>query len=329
MPITLEPHPNEESWRFNWRKQIAAELEVGHWQPRTAGAGIATNGLNIGEANSSAPALYCPRYELSQFKRHHGLFTPGEPVYVTEKIHGTSARYVYHEGQMYCGSHNGWKLEFADYSHITMAYLVDAITKQRASREARLVAMGGDLTSWRDKVIPVNEKAALILSRVKDQQGKKNLWWRMLEYCGIERWCMDHPGHILFGEVFGLGIQKGYAYGATETKPLQFAAFDIMVAGKFMDANDFLHTIYSNACYDMPAVPCLSYNSPYSFDDIITLSDGDSTWPNTAHNRDGCVVRPMQDRCTGYGRRLVLKCVGATYSTQQQKDEPEESEVAA
>lgn len=50
-----------------------------------------------------------PVYDVESFRKYHHLFTPGEEVYVSEKIHGTNARFVYWDGQLHCGSHKTWK----------------------------------------------------------------------------------------------------------------------------------------------------------------------------------------------------------------------------
>lgn len=50
-----------------------------------------------------------PIYDVDAYKKHTRAFQPGEPVVVTEKIHGSNARYVFLDGKMYAGSHNFWK----------------------------------------------------------------------------------------------------------------------------------------------------------------------------------------------------------------------------
>jgi len=52
---------------------------------------------------------YPPVYDMESFRKYHNLFQMGEEVVVTEKIHGTNARFVYWEDAMHCGSHKGWK----------------------------------------------------------------------------------------------------------------------------------------------------------------------------------------------------------------------------
>lgn len=49
-----------------------------------------------------------PKYDLENLKKYTSVFQPGERVYVTEKLHGTNARYVFHDGRMYVGSRTQW-----------------------------------------------------------------------------------------------------------------------------------------------------------------------------------------------------------------------------
>jgi RNA ligase (TIGR02306 family) len=63
--------------------------------------------------NCSAPKTISspPVYDVESFRKYHYLFEPGEEVYVSEKIHGTNARFVYWDGQLHCGSHKTWKTQ--------------------------------------------------------------------------------------------------------------------------------------------------------------------------------------------------------------------------
>lgn len=50
-----------------------------------------------------------PTYDVESFKNHAGDFAPGELVLVTEKVHGSNARFVFLDGVMYAGSKTQWK----------------------------------------------------------------------------------------------------------------------------------------------------------------------------------------------------------------------------
>lgn len=61
--------------------------------------------------NTNPPKIFAPDYDILNFRKYSKLFLPDEEVIVTEKIHGTSSRYVCHNDVMYCGSHHNWKKE--------------------------------------------------------------------------------------------------------------------------------------------------------------------------------------------------------------------------
>jgi RNA ligase (TIGR02306 family) len=62
-----------------------------------------------GEAETPPPNAP-PRYDLDSWHRYQRLvFTLGERVHVTEKIHGANARYCWRDDRPYCGSSREWK----------------------------------------------------------------------------------------------------------------------------------------------------------------------------------------------------------------------------
>jgi hypothetical protein len=53
-----------------------------------------------------------PEYDVNALKNaKRGAFYPGERVIVTEKIHGSNARYAFIDGKFYVGSHAQWKMD--------------------------------------------------------------------------------------------------------------------------------------------------------------------------------------------------------------------------
>jgi RNA ligase (TIGR02306 family) len=50
-----------------------------------------------------------PIYDVEALKNHNTAFTPDDIVIVTEKVHGSNARFVFLDGVMYAGSRTQWK----------------------------------------------------------------------------------------------------------------------------------------------------------------------------------------------------------------------------
>jgi RNA ligase len=67
------------------------------------GIGAVTDGVadNIG--------LGIPTYDVDAYKARPADFVEGEPVRISEKIHGSNARFIFLDGVMYAGSRNLWK----------------------------------------------------------------------------------------------------------------------------------------------------------------------------------------------------------------------------
>lgn len=82
---------------------VAEHFGVTHYEPPLP--------MSTGGEAESPPPGYRPAFDVDSLRRYAHVFEPGEPVVVTEKIHGASARFAYHEGRMYCGSKTEWKRE--------------------------------------------------------------------------------------------------------------------------------------------------------------------------------------------------------------------------
>lgn len=63
-----------------------------------------------GAEATTPPKVYSPCYDVESFQRHAlELFTPGEPVFATEKVHGENGRWVYDGQTFHAGSRTEWK----------------------------------------------------------------------------------------------------------------------------------------------------------------------------------------------------------------------------
>lgn len=86
-------------------------LGIERYEPPPPGAhGGGFKGPPIGLAESVPEWLQAlPKYDLENLKKYHTVFEREEPVYVTEKLHGTNARYCFDGDRMYCGSRTQWR----------------------------------------------------------------------------------------------------------------------------------------------------------------------------------------------------------------------------
>ncbi|MGH2515285.1 MAG: RNA ligase (ATP) [Ktedonobacterales bacterium] len=74
---------------------VAAELGITKWEPE----------IPLGMKGNPAPApLWWQSYDVEAYNRYPRLLTEGEPVYVTEKVHGTCGLFGASEGEQFVSS---------------------------------------------------------------------------------------------------------------------------------------------------------------------------------------------------------------------------------
>ncbi len=246
-------------------KKLRGVVSMGLLIPAPAGANIGDDlaefyrieryepavGTTMNDDCIGAPSgLYCPKYDIDSYHRYLDLFEDGEPVYISEKIHGANSRYTYVDGQFYCGSRTQWK-----------------------------------------------------------KYNEKNLWWELFNRNpGIQRFCLDHPRYILYGEAYGQVQNLKYDLAHN-----QFAAFDVQQPdGTFWGVDRFLDglEVYGYK-HDLRLAPQIAYNLPLDKSTVLQYAEGKSLI--ASHVREGCVIKPMEERQTDEIGRLVLKIVGNGY----------------
>ena len=65
--------------------------------------------LTMGGDNEPAPEGIYPVYDIESYNRWPLIFNPEEEVWTSEKLHGSSSRWVWQEDRMRVGSHRNWK----------------------------------------------------------------------------------------------------------------------------------------------------------------------------------------------------------------------------
>lgn len=70
---------------------------------------------SLGGDNERPPEAlaWIPKYDLENWRRHNHLIVSGEPVSISEKLHGCCGTYSWREGRMWCKSRTGWKKQDA------------------------------------------------------------------------------------------------------------------------------------------------------------------------------------------------------------------------
>lgn len=215
--------------------------------------------------------LFSKYTDIEHLKNHMGTILDGDPVYITEKLHGTSARYGI--------------LPF------TPACFWDRV-KRFFGFAPRFQFVYG--------------------SRNKQLQGrspKKNFYKEGLYFKAAQKYNLEmklHPGEIVYGEIVGEGIQKGYSYGY-RGDDRGFFAYDVKVDGQYLSPAQF-----EEFCFDrsIPTVPVL-YNGPFSLAGVEQFVHGPSTLIGQPI-KEGIIIKPHLDRVSYFGR-VVLKWVSPDF----------------
>lgn len=281
-------------------KDVAEQFGVTHYEPPLPGESKERGGLVMGGDTAPPPSCYTQKYDLDAFRKYaHKVFDEGEPVFVTEKIHGSQGRYTFSKGEMYCGSKNEWKKEFTDYSHITVEHLIER--------------SNGEMTE---------EKAKEVIERLNSRGKKQNMWWQALDATpNLRKLCEENPDVVVYGEVYGAVQDLTYGFSRGE---VAFRAFDIMVDGKYLKPLDAVNMA---AKYGVDWVPIFNKGYldkenqrlgsiegiPFDFDALCEMAEGKTTMPGANHVREGVVVCPMEERRHDTIGRVKLKIVGAGY----------------
>jgi RNA ligase (TIGR02306 family) len=171
-------------------------------------------------------------YKFPNLKNVSGMFIIGDIVEITRKIHGTNARYgivkkrklsIWDKVKRFFGD------EWVDYEFVYGSHNVEKGSDSQGFY---------DTDVWRE---------------VADKYQIKDKLWHLAKVLGSVQ--DIGSGIIIYGEVYGPGIQKNYDYGLKE---LEFAMFDISINGEYQRA-ETAKTYADSPQLNLPYVPVLHY----------------------------------------------------------------------
>lgn len=206
--------------------------------------------LSAGDAAPAHP-LFATYTEIENLRNFPDVLLPGEPVIVTEKIHGTNCRVGVVDGERMAGSKG-------------------------------------------------------VRRRKPEQYSASTYWfpWSVDAVAGLlDRLAAEHTQVILFGEVYGPGVQALH-YGR---KDLGFRAFDLLVDGRYLYSADFQRLCDEHGVETVPVFA----EVPYSLEAVKALSAGRAFAGD--HIREGVVVKPVAERTDPKTGRVILKYISDEY----------------
>ena len=152
-------------------------------------------------------------YKFPNQKNVPDMFNEEDVVQITRKIHGTNARYgivkktklsLWDKVKKFFRVADKW----IDYEFVVGSHNVEK---------------GSDSQGFYD---------TNVWYEVEDKYFIKEKLWKLVKKCNPEE---IGSGLVLYGEIYGHGIQKGYDYGLRD---IQFMVFDVMENGKYLSTLD-------------------------------------------------------------------------------------------
>jgi len=211
---------------------------------------------------------------IENWKWYPTLFDSTEEVVVTEKIHGTNFRCGYIP---YCA--NTWWKKVLKFLHLTPQYEF---------------VYGSHNVQLQNKL------------RYKGYYSN-NVYLKIAKQYNLESVLKNFPGFVVYGEIYGDRIQKGYNYGCG-TGEHKLVVFDVMHDGSYLDFPVF--SVFCNL-RRLPMAPVV-YHGPYDGDKILSLTKGNSVLCPEQRVREGVVVKPLKEQITFMGRK-ILKVISDDY----------------
>lgn len=217
-------------------------------------------------------------YKFPNLKNVKGMFTEDDIVEISRKIHGTNARY---------GIVKKTKLKFLDKVKKFFG-LVDKWIDYEYVYGSHNLEKGSDSQGF---------YSTDVWSEIADKYDIKNKLW---EFFKSNNELMGWENFVIYGEIYGPGIQKNYDYKLNE---IQFAGFDSTLNGVYEDTHSSYFTFNT---LNLPYVPVLHIGNwsqeeqdKYTFNNMIE---------GTKVPHEGIVIKEH----TG-DRRKVAKVINPEY----------------
>lgn len=261
--------------------------------------------IQAGGAGESEPDQdFMPIYtDLEGLRKWSKVLEEGEEVVITEKIHGQNARYVYHGGRLWVGSHKKVKRRPHKVTPIELeTYKQDAYVWHLKHYVWRFLQWIKHIMA----LIGLNVQLPQEPSHPKMPRDVPSTnWWTVASQYELEKRLAYMPDLLIFGEIYG--AVQDLKYGSPHQ--LRFRAFDAMeiTTNTYLDYDDFE---YMMEHLNIEIAPVL-YQGPWH-NGLRALAEGQTTLDGE-HVREGIVIRPVRERVHPRLGRVILKLIGEGY----------------
>lgn len=209
--------------------------------------------------------------DIENFKNYNNTFVEGEEVVITEKIHGTNFR-------------AGW------------------VKSEPSTLWKRVRKLFGLLPEYE---FVYGSRNVQLSSTPAKLYYDANVYAECVKKYNLRN--ILKPGQVVYGEVYGDGIQANYVYGCKSGEH-RLALFDLMEETKYVPPLRFAHFL---SVTGLPGVPVL-FGGAFSLALTKDLAKGPSALCPLQKIREGVVVKPLEETTCHFGRK-VLKVINDDY----------------
>ena len=122
-------------------------------------------------------------------------------------------------------------------------------------------------------------------------------------------------GFIIYGEIYGSGIQKGYEYGLKEGER-KLVVFDAKFDDRYLRYDEL---VMFCRLFSLEMPPIIYSGSHPGNEELKKLTEGPSLLGSTRFGREGLVIRPRTEQATFMGRK-ILKFKSDTFLLKAEDD---------
>ncbi len=254
-----------------------------------------------GGAYQRKPRVHHPLFDkytnIENLRNNMRTFTEGEPVVVTEKIHGANVRVGLVDTVI--KRKDVWsrvlRLFGKNRTEVIEEYVAGSHNVQRK--------IDWDNLEGSPYTYPLSLKGVIDFTK-----WLKHYFYVTIQDINFQLEPQKPKQVLVYGEIYGPGIQK-LTYGIEEGK-YGFAIIGIKVDGKHLDWED-VNKI--GVIYGVPTVPVIEECTEFNFEQIKELAEGMSRVEGADNIIEGFVIIPKHETANPRGNRKILKYKGATY----------------
>ena len=219
--------------------------------------------------------------DINHFGNYSGLFQPDEEVVVSEKIHGTNFRAGY-----------------VKINHLSFFAKWFRICKSIFTNDDSYLKHPGYEFCYGSHNVQLQNKF------IKKCYYNKNVYLEMVKKYNLIN--MLDQGYVVYGEIFGDGIQKKYNYGLKNE--IDFIVIDIKKNGRYLSFDECLSYVLVKGFRYAPIL----YRGPFEDVNLDELLDGSSVLSKDQKIREGIVIKNVIETESYMGRR-VFKYINPAY----------------